>query len=96
MADFGLACAIQAAEHQKLTETGITLGTPAYMSPEQSTADPTIDGRSDLYSLGCVLYEMLTGETPYVGRSAQAAPCLSCTAAVNREVPSNGKSALGE
>jgi serine/threonine protein kinase/tetratricopeptide (TPR) repeat protein len=72
VADFGLARAIQAADNEKLTETGISLGTPAYMSPEQSTADPIIDGRSDLYSLGCVLYEMLTGEPPYTGRSAQA------------------------
>jgi serine/threonine protein kinase len=55
VADFGLARAIEAADNEKLTETGISLGTPAYMSPEQSTADPIIDGRSDLYSLGCVV-----------------------------------------
>jgi eukaryotic-like serine/threonine-protein kinase len=72
VADFGIARALQAAGGDRLTETGITVGTPAYMSPEQSMADPLVDGRSDLYSLGCVLYEMLTGEVPYSGTSAQA------------------------
>jgi eukaryotic-like serine/threonine-protein kinase len=72
VADFGIARAIQAAGGEQLTETGMVVGTPAYMSPEQCLADPTLDGRSDLYSLGCVLYEMLTGEAPYTGLSAQA------------------------
>lgn len=72
VADFGVARALQAAGSDQLTQTGMSVGTPAYMSPEQSLADPIIDGRSDLYSLGCVLYEMLAGEAPYTGPSAQA------------------------
>lgn len=72
VADFGVARALLAAGGDQLTETGMSVGTPAYMSPEQGLADPSLDGRSDLYSLGCVLYEMLTGETPYTGPSAQA------------------------
>jgi eukaryotic-like serine/threonine-protein kinase len=72
VADFGVARAMQSTGPQQLTQTGSSVGTPAYMSPEQSMADPILDGRSDLYSLGCVLYEMLTGEAPYTGPSAQA------------------------
>jgi len=72
VADFGIARAITAAGGQKLTDTGIAVGTPAYMSPEQAMAEPTLDGRSDVYSLGCVLYEMLAGEPPYTGPTAQA------------------------
>jgi serine/threonine-protein kinase len=72
VADFGVARALQAAGGDQLTETGIAVGTPAYMSPEQGMADPALDGRSDLYSLGCVLYEMLAGEAPYTGPSSQA------------------------
>jgi serine/threonine-protein kinase len=72
VADFGVARALQSAGGEQLTETGSAVGTPAYMSPEQSMADRSLDGRSDLYSLGCVLYEMLTGEAPYTGPSAQA------------------------
>jgi len=71
VADFGIARALQAAEGENLTETGVTLGTATYMSPEQATADQ-LDGRSDIYSLGCVLYEMLAGEPPYSGPTAQA------------------------
>jgi hypothetical protein len=71
VSDFGIAHAISAVGAERLTETGIAIGTAAYMSPEQSTADHRLDGRSDLYSLGCVLYEMLTGEPPYGGPSAQ-------------------------
>jgi eukaryotic-like serine/threonine-protein kinase len=72
VADFGVARALQGAGAQELTGTGMSVGTPAYMSPEQGMADPALDGRSDLYSLGCVLYEMLAGEVPYTGTSAQA------------------------
>ncbi|MGZ5384243.1 MAG: protein kinase domain-containing protein [Acidimicrobiia bacterium] len=72
VADFGIAMALSTAGRERLTETGLSLGTPAYMSPEQVTADPKLDGRSDQYSLGCVVYEMLAGEPPYTGPTAQA------------------------
>jgi serine/threonine-protein kinase len=71
VADFGIGKAVSSAEGA-ITQTGLVVGTPAYMSPEQSTAEGDVDGRSDLYSLGCVLYEMLTGEQPYTGPNAQA------------------------
>ncbi|TLY76333.1 MAG: hypothetical protein E6K43_02770 [Gammaproteobacteria bacterium] len=71
VADFGIARAITQAAGSKLTETGIPVGTPAYMSPEQASGGGPIDGRSDVYSLACVLYEMLAGEPPYTGPSAQ-------------------------
>jgi len=71
VSDFGIARAITAAAGGKLTETGIALGTPGYMSPEQGAASARVDERSDIYSLGCVLYEMLAGEPPYTGPSAQ-------------------------
>ena len=72
VADFGIARAITAAGAEALTETGLSLGTPLYMSPEQAAGEPSIDGRSDQYALGCVLYEMLGGEPPFTGRTAQA------------------------
>ena len=72
LADFGVARALQTSSDDRLTETGLALGTPAYMSPEQALADTTLDGRADLYSLGCVLYELLTGEPPYTGPTAQS------------------------
>jgi len=72
VADFGIARAVTASDTQKLTETGLAIGTPGYMSPEQATATKELDGRSDIYSLGCVLYEMLVGEVPFAGPSAQA------------------------
>jgi eukaryotic-like serine/threonine-protein kinase len=71
LADFGVARAVDAAG-ERLTETGFALGTPAYMSPEQGAADRHLDPRSDIYSLGCVVYEMLAGEPPFTGRTAQA------------------------
>ncbi|MBI1722793.1 MAG: protein kinase [Gemmatimonadetes bacterium] len=72
VADFGIALAVRAAGGERLTETGLSLGTPFYMSPEQATGDRQLDARSDIYSLGCVLYEMLAGEPPYSGPTAQA------------------------
>src|SRR5690242_5438034 len=73
VADFGIARAVSAAgEAQHLTQTGTIIGTPAYMSPEQSSASAEIDGRSDQYSLACVLYEMLVGAPPFTGPTAQA------------------------
>jgi serine/threonine-protein kinase len=72
VADFGIALAVSAAAGGRLTETGVSLGTPHYMSPEQATADTHITNRSDVYSLGAVLYEVLSGEPPHTGSSAQA------------------------
>ena len=72
VADFGIARAINTAGDERLTKTGLTLGTPTYMSPEQATAEREIDGRSDIYALGCVLYEMLAGTPPFTGPNAQA------------------------
>ena len=72
LADFGIALAVSEAGGNRLTETGLSLGTPQYMSPEQATGDRQLDARSDLYSLGAVLYEMLAGEPPVTGPTAQA------------------------
>lgn len=71
VADFGIALAVSAAARGRMTETGLSLGTPHYMSPEQATAEKEISARSDVYSLGSVLYEMLTGNPPHTGASAQ-------------------------
>ncbi len=71
VADFGIARALDAAAGPRLTETGLALGTPAYMSPEQGTAG-RLDARTDIYALGCVLYEMLAGQPPFTGPNAQA------------------------
>jgi eukaryotic-like serine/threonine-protein kinase len=70
--DFGIALAVAAAAGGRMTETGLSLGTPHYMSPEQATAEKEISGRSDIYSLGSVLYEMLAGDPPFTASSAQA------------------------
>jgi serine/threonine protein kinase/tetratricopeptide (TPR) repeat protein len=72
VADFGIALAVSAAGGERLTETGISVGTPEYMSPEQALGEGELDARSDIYSLGCVLYEMLVGEPPYTGPTAMA------------------------
>ena len=97
VADFGIALAASHLGGGRLTETGLSLGTPAYMSPEQAMAEPRLDGRSDQYSLACVLYELLAGEPPYTGPTAQAIlakrlsepfPHLRTTRAVPPEVES--------
>ncbi len=71
VADFGIALAVSAAAGKRMTETGLSLGTPHYMSPEQATAEKDITNRSDIYSLGSMLYEMLTGDPPHTGSTAQ-------------------------
>jgi serine/threonine-protein kinase len=70
--DFGIALAITHAGGTRVTQTGLSLGTPQYMSPEQATGDRVIDARTDIYSLAAVLYEMLTGEAPHTGSTVQA------------------------
>jgi len=72
VADFGIALAVSKAGGARVTQTGLSLGTPQYMSPEQATGDRAIDARSDIYSLAAVTYEMLAGEPPHAGASAQA------------------------
>ncbi|HEV8598803.1 MAG TPA: protein kinase [Gemmatimonadales bacterium] len=72
VADFGIALAASTAGGSRLTETGLSLGTPQYMSPEQAMGERTLDARSDVYALGCVLYEMLAGEPPFTGPTVQA------------------------
>jgi eukaryotic-like serine/threonine-protein kinase len=72
VADFGIALALSEAGGGRITETGLSLGTPHYMSPEQATGERSLDPRSDVYALGCVLYEMLVGEPPFPGPTAQA------------------------
>jgi serine/threonine-protein kinase len=78
VADFGVAKAVDASvlktarDSSVITSVGLALGTPAYMAPEQAAADPAIDHRADIYALGCVVYELLTGSSPFAGRPAQA------------------------
>ncbi len=74
VADFGIARALSAAvaEDLRLTQAGLSIGTPAYMSPEQAMGEDVVDGRTDLYALGCVLYEMLAGQLPFAGKSPMA------------------------
>jgi serine/threonine protein kinase/WD40 repeat protein len=98
--DFGIALAVSAAAGGRMTETGLSLGTPHYMSPEQATADKQITARSDIYSLASVLYEMLTGEPPHMGTSAQqiimkiiAEPVKPATE-LRKSVPPNVTAAL--
>ncbi len=102
VADFGIALALSAAAGGRMTETGMSLGTPHYMSPEQATAEKEITARSDVYSLGSVLYEMLTGNPPHTGASAQqiimkivteeAAPVTK----LRKAVPANVASAVAK
>jgi serine/threonine-protein kinase len=82
LTDFGIAVAADAAPPERFTATGIMVGTPAYMSPEQAAGQRDLDGRSDVYSLACVLYEMLAGEPPYTGATAQAVIAKRFTEAV--------------
>src|SRR5690606_31544008 len=72
VADFGIALAASNAGSTRMTETGMSLGTPHYMSPEQAMGEREITARSDVYALGCVLYEMLSGDPPFTGSTAQA------------------------
>ena len=72
VADFGIARAVADSGGERLTQTGASIGTPLYMSPEQASGDPNVDGRSDVYSLACVLYEMLIGQPPFTGPNAMA------------------------
>ena len=99
VADFGIAKAITAAGAEKLTQTGLAVGTPAYMSPEQAGGEPNVDGRSDLYALGCVLYEMLAGDPPYTGATAQVILARKSTESIpslttSRETVSRGLEAV--
>ncbi len=72
VADFGIALAVQQAGGQRMTQTGLSLGTPQYMAPEQAMGEKAVDQRADIYALAAVIYEMLTGEPPHTGPSAQA------------------------
>jgi serine/threonine-protein kinase len=100
IADFGIALAVSAAAGGRMTETGLSLGTPHYMSPEQATAEKEITGRSDVYSLASVLYEMLTGNPPHVGSSAQQiimkiiAEPVEAVTKYRKSVPSNVAAAV--
>jgi serine/threonine-protein kinase len=71
VADFGIALAVKQAGGARLTQTGLSLGTPQYMSPEQAMGEKTLDARSDIYALGAVTYEMLVGEPPFTGPTVQ-------------------------
>jgi len=102
VADFGIALAVSAAAGGRMTETGLSLGTPHYMSPEQATADKEITGRSDVYSLASVLYEMLAGQPPHLGGSAQQiimkiiAEQPQAVTALRKSVPPNVAAALAK
>jgi len=102
VADFGIALAVSAAAGGRMTETGLSLGTPHYMSPEQATADRDITARSDVYSLASVLYEMLAGEPPHLGNSAQQIIMKIVTdvarpvTELRRSVPPNVAAAVGQ
>src|SRR5438045_2119782 len=80
VADFGIALAASKAGGARMTETGMSLGTPPYMSPQQALGERECTARSDVYALGCVLYEMLTGEPPFTGVTAQAVVARVVTA----------------
>ena len=102
VADFGIALAVSAAAGGRMTETGLSLGTPHYMSPEQATGDRDITARSDVYSLGSVLYEALAGEPPHLGGTAQQiimkiiAEPVALVTTHRRNVPPNVAAALAQ
>jgi eukaryotic-like serine/threonine-protein kinase len=102
VADFGIALAVSAAAGGRMTETGLSLGTPHYMSPEQATAEKVIGARSDVYSLASVLYEMLAGEPPHLGGSAQQIIMKIITERpqpvtdLRKSVPGNVAAAIGK
>lgn len=79
VADFGIALALERAGGARLTQTGLGLGTPQYMAPEQATGEPIVDGRADVYALGAVTYEMLVGQPPFTGPTAQAIVAMVLT-----------------
>ncbi len=84
VADFGIALAVQSAGGGRLTQTGLSLGTPQYMAPEQAMGERVVDRRADVFAMGAVLYEMLTGEPPFTGPSAQAIVAKVLTAEPQR------------
>ncbi|HXY32566.1 MAG TPA: protein kinase [Gemmatimonadaceae bacterium] len=100
VADFGIALAVSHAGGNRMTETGLSLGTPGYMSPEQATGERGLDARSDVYSLGCLLYEMLAGEPPHTGPTVQAVIAAVVTkdperlSVRRRTVPANVEAAV--
>ncbi len=102
VADFGIALALSAAAGGRMTETGLSLGTPHYMSPEQATAEKEITARSDIYSLGSVCYEMLAGQPPHLGGSAQQiimkiiAEDAQPVTSLRKSVPPNVAAAVGK
>ncbi len=87
VADFGIALAASKASGARMTETGMSLGTPHYMSPEQAMGEREITARSDVYAIGAVLYEMLTGEPPFTGNTAQAVVARVLTESPRMLVP---------
>ncbi len=100
VADFGIALAVKQAGGARLTQTGLSLGTPQYMSPEQATAERELDARSDVYSLGAVAYEMLAGEPPFGGATTQAVIARLITdeprplSAIRKTVPESVEAAI--
>jgi serine/threonine-protein kinase len=102
VADFGIALAVQQAGGQRMTQTGLSLGTPQYMAPEQAMGDRNVDARADVYALGVVTYEMLAGEPPFTGPTAQAIVAKVITekpaplARLRDSVPAHVDAAIGQ